>query len=368
MGSSSGATVIRALIIGVSSLATDLIEKLGRHSGYEVVGVVAERADNDQLGRGLPILGALADLDRIVRRARPDLIVVAQTDRRGLLPIRQLLDSQIRGRVSVEDGSAFFERLTGALELATLTPASVLFSQVFQPSRWRLQSTRVLGVVLALVALVAALPLCVLIALAIKLDSRGPVFFVQERLGVFGKPFRLVKFRTMIPAEGETSEWVRDNNQRITRVGDLLRKFRLDELPQLVNIVKGDMNLVGPRPHPVRNGEILTMLARNLCDLSGIDIPYYTLRCLVRPGITGWAQVRYGYANDFAEELEKIKYDLYYIKHVSLGLDLSILLETIRVVVRGRASSLLGSSARAGRCRPVLPWALSRKIVDSRSA
>jgi len=143
--------------------------------------------------------------------------------------------------------------------------------------------------------------------------------------------------------------------------------FRLDELPQLVNILRGDMNLVGPRPHPVGNSEILTMLARNLCDVSGIDIPYYSLRCLVRPGITGWAQVRYGYANDFAEELEKLRYDLYYVKHGSLRLDLRILLETIRVVVCRRDSSLLGHGAFAASLRSVVPRGLTRKIVQAKT-
>jgi lipopolysaccharide/colanic/teichoic acid biosynthesis glycosyltransferase len=142
---------------------------------------------------------------------------------------------------------------------------------------------------------------------------------------LYGKPFRLIKFRTMRPVTGETSKWVRDNHTRITRVGKWLRKFRLDELPQVVNMLQGDMNLVGPRPHPVSNFELF------------IDkIPYYALRAVVRPGVTGWAQVRYGYANDLQEETEKMRYDLFYIKHLSLWLDLRILFDTLKIVLFGR--------------------------------
>jgi lipopolysaccharide/colanic/teichoic acid biosynthesis glycosyltransferase len=153
------------------------------------------------------------------------------------------------------------------------------------------------------------------------------VFFVQERVGLRGKRFRLIKFRTMYPANGKTSEWVRDNHDRITRVGKWLRRFRLDELPQFVNILRGDMGLVGPRPHPVSNFELF--LAK---------IPYYSLRTAVRPGLTGWAQVRYGYANNLEEETEKMQYDLYYIKHMSLWLDLRVVLETAKIVLMGHGS------------------------------
>jgi lipopolysaccharide/colanic/teichoic acid biosynthesis glycosyltransferase len=152
------------------------------------------------------------------------------------------------------------------------------------------------------------------------------VFFVQERVGRGGKPFGLIKFRSMRQADARVSEWARDNESRITRVGKLLRRFRLDELPQFINVLRGEMNLVGPRPHPTCNYQLF--LAR---------IPYYGLRAAVRPGITGWAQVRYGYANSLEEELEKMRYDLYYIKHRSLWLDLRILAETAAVVLNPHA-------------------------------
>jgi lipopolysaccharide/colanic/teichoic acid biosynthesis glycosyltransferase len=165
------------------------------------------------------------------------------------------------------------------------------------------------------------------IAVAIKLDSPGPVLFRQPRAGRGGRRFELLKFRTMRPASGVTSEWARDNEGRITRIGKWLRRFRLDELPQFVNVLRGDMNLVGPRPHPVSNFEMFAA-----------HIPYYLLRSTVRPGVTGWAQVRYGYANDLDEETEKMRYDLFYIKHMSFGLDLRILAETAKLVMWGRRS------------------------------
>jgi len=178
------------------------------------------------------------------------------------------------------------------------------------------------------VGLVLTSPLLAAIAVSIKLDSTGPILFVQNRTGRGGRPFGLVKFRTMCnePAP-RRSEWVSDNTNRITRVGKWLRRFRLDELPQLVNVVKGEMNIVGPRPHPVSNYELFLR-----------HIPYYEFRSLVRPGITGWAQVRYGYANDLEEETEKMRYDFYYIKHRSLLLDLRIVLETLGVLLFDRRS------------------------------
>jgi exopolysaccharide biosynthesis polyprenyl glycosylphosphotransferase len=355
--------ITTVLIIGASPLAAELAEMLGRHLDYELVGVVTDTTGSDSIENGLPVLGTLDDFERIVSRVDPNLIVVASADRRGSLPIRTLLERRFQGRCEVEDGVAMYERMAEAMEFTALTPASVLFSGQFQPSRWHLLSTRALGCVLSSIALVVFAPVGALIAVAIKLDSPGPVIFAQERMGAFGRPFRLFKFRTMHPVLQCTSEWVRDNDERITRVGVWLRKFRLDELPQLANILMGDMNLVGPRPHPVANSRILTMLARNLCDVSGIDIPYYALRCRVRPGITGWAQVRYGYANDFAEELEKLRYDLYYIKHLSILLDLRILLETFRVVVLGHDSSLIPNS-RLRKLRPAMvPRALTRRLA-----
>jgi lipopolysaccharide/colanic/teichoic acid biosynthesis glycosyltransferase len=351
------------LLIGASPLSRALIDRFSRWPAYEVVGVIAERNDPAQLGKGLPILGTMGDFDRILQRTSPDLIVVAPAQRRGYLPIKRLLECLLEEHIDVVDGAALYERLVGAIEVSALSPGDILFAREYQLSRWRVLATRALGLVVSAIGLVLFAPLSAIAAIAIKLeDPRGSILFVQDRMGAFGRPFRLYKFRTMRPLQGVTSEWVRDNNARITRVGAILRKFRLDELPQLINVLKGDMNLVGPRPHPVGNSELLTVLARNLSDVSGIDIPYYALRCRVRPGITGWAQVRYGYANNFVEELEKLRYDLYYVKHLSLRLDIRILFETIHVIVFGHDSSVLERQARPVRMRSIVPRGLARRF------
>jgi len=227
----------------------------------------------------------------------------------------------------VEDGVDTYERLTGKVAIESLTPSNVIFSSDFKTSRLALAAGRALSLAVAVVGLIVSAPLLALIALAIVLDSTGPLFFVQERLGMHGKRFRLVKFRTMRVADGPTSEWVSDNRDRITRVGKWLRKFRLDELPQFINVIRGDMNIVGPRPHPVTNVELF-----------GEGIPYYSLRSTVRPGLTGWAQIRFGYANNLAEETEKMRYDLYYIKHLSFWLDLRILFDTVKIILFGRGA------------------------------
>jgi lipopolysaccharide/colanic/teichoic acid biosynthesis glycosyltransferase len=210
-----------------------------------------------------------------------------------------------------------------------------VFAKGFRVARGHAAIGRALSLAAAAVAVLLLAPLMGLIALAVKVDSRGPVFFRQERIGRHGKRFSLIKFRTMRPVTAEVSAWVRDNADRITRVGRWLRKFRLDELPQFFNVLRGDMNLVGPRPHPVVNYELFTR-----------EIPYYALRAAVRPGVTGWAQVRYGYANNLEEETEKMRYDLYYVKHLSIWLDLRILVDTVGVVVTGLGS--MSADARPG--------------------
>jgi lipopolysaccharide/colanic/teichoic acid biosynthesis glycosyltransferase len=209
---------------------------------------------------------------------------------------------------------------------------------VLAVSRRNATLKRALSLTVATLALLISSPLMVLIAVLIKLDSRGPVFFVQERIGLHGRRFRLIKFRSMLPEPAGTSEWARDNADRITRVGRWLRRFHLDELPQFINILRGDMALVGPRPHPITNHQLFER-----------EIPHYTLRAQTTPGLTGWAQVRNGYANDLAGEREKMRYDLHYLAHESLALDLRIVLETIKIVVLGREPSPSSRSARLRR-------------------
>src|SRR5207249_6419644 len=231
----------------------------------------------------------------------------------------------------------------------------------FQPSPFHQAVARATSLAIAVVGLAGSLPVMLLIALAIKLDSPGPVFFVQERAGARGRPFRLLKFRTMRMAVAPCSEWAGDNGDRVTRVGKLLRRYRLDELPQFINILRGEMNLVGPRPHPGSNFALFVTVLRN-CPEWCEQIPYYSLRLVVRPGLTGWAQVRYRYANDLEEEVEKTCYDLYYIKHLSLWLDLRILLDTVKTVLAGHGSADAETVPGPAPARAEDPWWLAATL------
>ncbi len=342
----------RLLILGGGPLADHLVAAIESRPlrRQSVLGIVDDRTVPDS---ACPRLGALRDLEQIVARVRPDRVIVALASRRGQLPFKTLLSLRLNG-TAVEDGVDYYERLTGKVPIEALTPTSLIFGKECRP-RWAdVATTWIVSKPLAVAGLVLLAPLLVLIALAIKLDSPGPVFFVQPRVGRGGRRFRLIKFRTMRPATGATSEWARDNHGRLTRVGRWLRQFRLDELPQFLNVAIGDMSLVGPRPHPVSNLPLLVLVARNTPEC-GEQIPFYALRSLVRPGITGWAQVRYQYANDLEEEIEKLRYDLYYIKHGSLWLDLRIILSTLKIVVRGRESAPPAPArAPAAKARPDL--------------
>jgi exopolysaccharide biosynthesis polyprenyl glycosylphosphotransferase len=268
-----------------------------------------------------PVLGRLDQLDRVLAGAPLHRIVVALDERRRAAVMAELLKARGRG-ILVEDAVDVYERITGKLAIEALSPASLVFAKGFRIARGSAAVGRALSLAVAAVGLVLTAPLLALIALAVKLDSSGPVFFRQERIGLHGRRFWLVKFRTMRPVPEEVSLWVRDNEDRITRVGRALRTCRLDELPQFVNILRGDMNLVGPRPHPVLNYELFLQA-----------IPYYALRAAVRPGVTGWAQIRYGYANSLEEETEKMRYDLYYVKHRSVWLDVRIVADTLKMLL-----------------------------------
>ena len=307
---------------------------------------------------GAPVVGSLSNLGSIIDRTRPDRIVIALADRRGRLPVRELVQARVQG-VAVEDGAHFYERLSGKVAIESLTPHDLISSPDFRKSHLDLAFGHALSLCISLVALILLAPLLAAIAVAIKLDSPGPVFFVQNRVGLRGRTLRLLKFRTMRPADRPTSEWARDNGDRVTRVGKWLRRFRLDELPQFVNVLRGEMNLVGPRPHPVCNYDLFMQ-----------QIPYYWLRAAVRPGLTGWAQVRQGYANGLEEETEKMRYDLYYIKHMSARLDLRILAGTVWRVLAGGDTADRPAPAPALRVGPLLQGRLFRqeKTMRKRTA
>ncbi len=321
----------RVLILGTGRLARTLIPEIEArpHYRYAIVGVVDEGGGQDDPPFRYPLLGPVEHLDKIVEEIVPDRIIVALAERRGRMPMRQLLDAEAHG-ILVEDGLTTYENFTGKLAIEALTPSFLIFSGAFRKSRMLLASRRLISLGAAAVGLVLTAPLMALIALAMKLDSRGPVFFIDARAGRGGQPFHLIKFRTMREQTSESdgySVWSRDDRDRVTRVGHWIRKFRLDELPQFWNILKGDMDLVGPRPEILRNVKTMTE-----------QIPYYSLRHVVRPGLTGWAQVRYGYSVSLEQVTEKMRYDLFYIKHMSLWLDLRILADTLKIGLFGRGA------------------------------
>jgi exopolysaccharide biosynthesis polyprenyl glycosylphosphotransferase len=324
----------RILIIGTGELARKIAAAIRALSnlGYTIAGFVDDgppRQPNSSSPSLSPILGHLDRVEQIIEHFRPHRIIVALRERRGRMPLRALLRSHWAG-VCVEDGITVLERFSGKLAVESLTPGFLIFSTDFRKPRLEMMVRRTVSLFVAIVGLVISAPLILMIALAIKIDSKGSIFFVQERAGLNGRIFPLVKFRTMVsstPAQEICSVWNRDLNTRVTRVGQWLRKTHLDELPQFFNILQGHMDLVGPRPEIAAN--IQTMEKH---------IPYYALRMSVRPGVTGWAQVKYGYAVNQEDVTEKIRYDLYYIKHRSIWLDLKIMVDTVKLVILGRES------------------------------
>jgi sugar transferase (PEP-CTERM system associated) len=253
--------------------------------------------------------------------------VISLKERRGLTPARQLLRLKFRG-VSVEDAHTVFERVTGRIMLEHLNPSWLILSGGFRQSRLRLGIKRGLDVTVALAGLIVSAPLMALVALAIWVESRGPVLFRQSRTGVKEQPFEILKFRSMhAEVEKRGPSWTQPNDRRITRVGKFIRKTRLDELPQFVNVLFGEMSLVGPRPEQP-----------HFCSLLAKEIPHFVERHSVRPGITGWAQIKYNYGASVEDTKTKLEYDLFYIKNMSITLDLAILFETVKVMLSGRGA------------------------------
>ncbi len=254
-------------------------------------------------------------------------IIVAMESRRGELPVQELLSLRFQG-ITVEEDGTLRERLYGKIQLDGLRPSNFLYSEGFRIHPSQQFTRQVVSILVAALGLVLFLPLFPFVALAIKLSSKGPLFYRQTRVGMGGHNFQVVKFRTMVTdAEAGGAKWATKNDPRVTKIGMFLRKTRVDEIPQLWNVLRGDMGFVGPRPE---RPEFVAWLSE--------ELPFYYLRTLIRPGLTGWAQVRYGYGATLAETKEKLEYDLYYIKHMSLGLDLLIMFETVKTILRRRGA------------------------------
>jgi sugar transferase (PEP-CTERM system associated) len=319
----------RVLIVGTGLTARTLAQQIGRQQdfAYRLIGFV-EESDETSMIRQHDVLGTAADIDRIVTSRHVDRIVVGLSDRRGHLPIEQLLRAKMTG-VRVEDATTTYERLTGKILLDGLKPSWLIFSDGFRASRITRFVKRMLDLSFSIILAIVTLPLMALTAIAIRLDSAGPLLYSQERVGENGAVFKIFKFRSM-RADAELAGkpvWARDNDDRITRVGRLIRKARLDELPQLWNIMRGDMSFVGPRPE---RPFFVEQLAQ--------DIPFYLQRHSVKPGLTGWAQVKYQYGSTVEDAMEKLRYDLYYIKHMSIIFDLTIVLDTVKVILFGKGA------------------------------
>ena len=319
----------RVMIVGSDKKAIDIAREIlaRKHLGYRVVGFL----DDDPALQGVSlinprVIGTTAQACNLALQHGVTRVVVAAMER-GHLSMDALLECKTNG-IRVQEGYSYYEQLTGKIMVEGLRKSWLIFSDGFVVSRGTLFAKRLLDVLAASIGLIAALPFMLLVALAVRLDSSGPVFFRQERVGRGGRPFTLWKFRSMrTDAEAGGARWAVAGDPRVTRVGRFIRKTRLDELPQLWNVLVGDMSLVGPRPE-----------RRMFVDQLKEQCPWYEQRLVVRPGLTGWAQVKAPYASTFEESIEKLKLDLYYIKNLSLFLDISILLSTARIVLLGRGA------------------------------
>ena len=273
------------------------------------------------------VIGDYSQILPICQNGDVDRIIVALDERRGKFPLEQLLYCRLKG-IRVDDGIAFTEQMAGKLSVENLHPSFLIFSDGFKRSAILKKVKRGLDILGSVLGLALFIPVSLIVSIAIKLDSKGPILYRQERVGRDGKIFRLLKFRSMyMDAEENGPEWARVNDERITRMGRIIRNMRLDEIPQILNVLKGDMSFVGPRPErPFFVDKLIN------------EIPFYSERHVIKPGITGWAQIRYRYGASKEDALQKLKYDLYYIKHMSTILDLVIIFETIKIVLLGRGA------------------------------
>lgn len=320
----------KVLLVGTGETALETAEAIWdrRDAGFRIAGFVSENGakPGEKLGQS-EILGSTTDLETIIKDERIDRVVIAVRERRGTFPTEALLKMSLAGDVSIEECTSFFEKLTGRVHLDMLRPSWLIFAGRKRDTRLRTALRDTIHRLLGLTGFVVSLPIAILAAVMIKIDSRGPVFYRQDRVGKNGKLFKVIKFRSMkTDAEADgTPIWARSDDDRVTRVGRFIRKVRIDEIPQFWNILKGEMSFVGPRPE---RPHFVGQLAK--------EIPFYEHRHLVSPGLTGWAQIKYPYGASVADAVQKLQYDLYYIKNQSLSLDLVIVFETVKTVLFGR--------------------------------
>ncbi|HEV7799283.1 MAG TPA: TIGR03013 family XrtA/PEP-CTERM system glycosyltransferase [Pyrinomonadaceae bacterium] len=319
----------KILIVGSGSLAVEVArEMLDRpDAGYRIAGFIG--TDPELLGKSLinpRVIGLTSELAEVVRREGIDRIVVAMSQRRGQLPTNELLQLSLAGTVNIEEGASFYERVTGRVSLNMIRPSWLIFSSRGRQARISGITRNIVHRIVALIGALCSLPIAIGTAILIKLDSRGPILYRQERVGKNGSTFTVMKFRSMrTDAEKAGPVWASADDDRTTRVGRIIRKTRIDEIPQFWNILRGEMDFVGPRPE---RPHFVSQLAE--------EIPYYEQRHLIAPGLTGWAQIKYPYGASIEDARQKLQYDLYYIKNQSLMLDAIILFETIKIILFGR--------------------------------
>ncbi|CCK80496.1 TIGR03013 family XrtA/PEP-CTERM system glycosyltransferase [Desulfobacula toluolica] len=321
------------MILGSSRLATDIFKKIFNtlDCGY-TVSIMIPESKNERYLIDLPdtvnVQNEIGNLYRIASEMGINKVVVALKEKRTSFPIDELIKCRTSG-IKVIEGSTFYEMLTGKVLVTQINPSWLIFSDGFRKSKLKIILKRIEDIILSLILLIFFSPLLVLAAILIKLDSKGPVFFSQDRVGLDKKEYMMHKFRSMLKnAEKSTGPvWAQNNDTRITKVGKVIRKFRIDEFPQLWDVLIGNMSLVGPRPE-----------RKYFTDELEKQIPFYSQRFNVKPGVTGWAQVSYTYGATVDDAIEKLNYDLFYIKNMSLTLDMIIILRTIKTVLFGRGA------------------------------
>ena len=284
-------------------------------------------ANSNSRIRDIQEIGTIDDLEDIVKSERIDRVVVGVRQRRGVFPAESLLRLRLNGEVSIEECAAFYERVSGKVHLDLIRPSWLIFSEYSRNTQTKAAVRDLIHRLLAFIGLILSIPIAIFTAILIKLESRGPVFYRQERIGKNGRVFEVIKFRSMkVDAEASGRPiWAKVNDDRVTMVGKVIRKVRIDEIPQFWNILKGEMKFVGPRPErPHFVGQL------------ALEIPYYEHRHLVAPGLTGWAQIKYPYGASVEDARHKLEYDLYYIKNQTLKLDLLIVLQTVKIILLGR--------------------------------
>ncbi len=320
----------RILVLGTTDQAREIINgsQGKKFIGYEIIGIVTSM--KSQVGKefhGIRVLSHIDQIDGAVRKYAADSIVVTLREQRGKLPVRELLKLKVKN-IRIQEGPTFYEKIKRKIIIDEfLKPSWIIFEDGFFHNSLHGTIKRTQGVIVSFISLTILSPILLLVAILIKLESPGPVFFQQERVGRNGKIFHLLKFRSM-HNDAETISrpvFTQENDPRVTRVGRIIRKTRIDEVPQFINIFKGDMDMVGPRPER-------PFFVKQLEEM----IPYYNLRHTERPGVTGWAQVNYPYGDSLEDSKEKLKYDLYYLKHFSWYLDLQIIFLTAKVVLFGK--------------------------------